>query len=272
MRSIIFVILFLFIGADFWAQKKSWTDTTYYASGKTESVTYWIDNVRKSIAYFPEYKNVKTHEYFFSYTGKEDSWVYYFDNGVKSSEYTTLDNVIEGPAYTYYNTGNKRSERNYHKNEVTGKEVVYYMSGKKKMEIEYKKGKRDGQIIEYYENGKKKWFGENRKNKISGKRMFYDETGKAFNGKFISYHENGKKEREVNCVNGKPDGELYLYDYKENVIAKITFVKGLAEGNYYVYNKYGKATSVELYEKGEFVKVLEEVKVKEYGIKESVGN
>lgn len=260
VRSLISILLVLIFSNSF-AQRKSWTDTTYFADGKTESVTYWKNNARTSIAYWLKGKDFKYQEFVFGEKDNEGVWVYYLPDGTKRSEYTTVDNIREGPASTFYD-GKKYSDLNFHKGIQTGKSVIYYKSGKVKIESEYKKGKRDGLLIVFHENGKKQWTGAYVKGKMSGKRMCYDDQGKPMNGLFVSYQDNGKKEREVKCVNRRPDGELLIYDYNEKVILKGSFKRGSPEGSFYIYNKEGKLVSTDLYEKGEFIKEVIEPAVK----------
>ncbi len=91
---------------------------------------------------------------------------------------------------------------------------------------------------------------------MKGLRLFFAEKGEPLKGHFIFYHEDGSKEREGDCLNGKPEGALKLYNEKGNVAYLVNFKDGLPNGPATRYNNDGKVTNTEMYRKGKFIKEI----------------
>lgn len=78
----------------------------------------------------------------------------YFQNGKIKSEYTSIDNKIEGKFKTYFQSGHLEYESNIMHGQRNGIEIAYYENGKVKMKGSCKDDKEFGFYYFYDNNGK----------------------------------------------------------------------------------------------------------------------
>jgi antitoxin component YwqK of YwqJK toxin-antitoxin module len=254
---------------------------------KAQRIDTTFDNIReiKSIIYFKDSQKDKVLEYYhdklfselnFKNNKQEGIAKYYnTDGGVSQvrhykndlleglfTEYF-VDGKIHSESYfikgksdsvfiTYYQNGNKQMVRHMKDGRIEGILTFYNENGTKSSEKEYKSGQ-DVRLTYFYENGNIKYTGAFKDRKMFGERLCYNENGKPANGNFAIY-EDGQIERECKCIDGKPEGELKVYDQNNCLIMLVNFKEGKPDGlsTRYTYNE--KLYSVELYENGEFVK------------------
>ncbi len=88
-----------------------------------------------------------------------------------------------------------------------------------------------------------------------GERMVYNKKGEPVNGNFIIYSKDTIKEREGFCINGKPEGEVKVYDLEGHLTIIANFKAGKPDG-YTCYYKNDIITSTEKYSDGTFVEVV----------------
>ena len=108
--------------------------------------TYDNGNI-KSIGYHKKTKNriVKN--------GKEET---YFYHGVKKSERTYRNGILDGLFIRWDENGLKESEVTYKDGKLDGLSIRWYENGQKEYERTIKDGKYDGLWTEWYNNGQKK--------------------------------------------------------------------------------------------------------------------
>ena len=223
----------------------------------------------KHVSFYP---NKQVHNiYHYTQTGKKDGCqISYFENGTIAKESEFIDGVelyskefyvngnpkvisIAGKYYkTFYQNQSIQSSISYQKNN-SYTEISYFSNGNKSSVVHYKNTKRDGAVTQYYENGNLKLQCAYKEGKMYGKRVYYDNTGKKIDNAMVMYDNKHLIEREGFCKNGKPEGELKVYDSEGNITMLANFVKGKPNGNtYYYYNN--KLKSTEVYTNGVFVR------------------
>jgi antitoxin component YwqK of YwqJK toxin-antitoxin module len=153
----------------------------------------------------------------------------------------------------YYNNGIPRRVAFFKDDRLEGEETYFYENGKLAEKCFYKNGRRDGVAITYYKNGSIKSKGAYKENRLYGERVYFNENGNPCNGDLVMYDENGKIAREGKCVQGKPDGELKVYN-NGDLSMLVNFTNGKPHGYTYYYASNEKISSVELYNEGEFIR------------------
>lgn len=171
-----------------------------------------------------------------------------------AQENSTIDTI-------YYN-GNNGSKVirliDFKTNGLLTKRIDYNKNGIKYLETSYKYSKRHGPSTLYYENGNVQYTCEYKDNKMYGQRMCYDPAGNVSEGNFIFYNADGTKEREGQCINGKPEGQLKLY--RDNKIVMLAnFKDGMPHGPTYYYDANQMIRSMEEYKNGNFVNQSTEI-------------
>jgi antitoxin component YwqK of YwqJK toxin-antitoxin module len=243
----------------------------YNLEGDTSECGYYINN-RWTGNYRSFFSgNRRQHVFFFNENGKRDGCqLYYNETGevVREADYI---NGKETFGREFYEDGYVREEvngyvtRHYDK---TGRlsdvvkyrdsakknytETAYHRNGVISSVISYTEGKRNGNANTYYESGNLKFKGAYKNDKLSGKRLYYNIAGKKMNGAFVIYEHGNKAERTGTCINGKPEGELKVYDWKGNVCVLVNFKNGQPDGNTYYYTN-SKLTLTEVYCKGVYL-------------------
>jgi antitoxin component YwqK of YwqJK toxin-antitoxin module len=136
---------------------------------------------------------------------------------------------------------------------LEGEETYFYENGKPAERSFYKNGLRDGIAITYYKNGIIKSKGAYKENRLYGERVYFNQDGEPCNGDFAIYDQNGKIERSGKCIEGKPEGDLKVYD-NGNLSMLANFTNGRPHGYTYYYTPNQKISSIELYNEGEFIR------------------
>jgi antitoxin component YwqK of YwqJK toxin-antitoxin module len=234
---------------------KKTKELNYLQSGSLNSESNFKNGIRDGISIGYNYQE----------TGKISSKTTY-KNGVYDGLYETYNtagkmvssgnyqNGMMTGTWTYYNDdGTLRSIDNYKDGEHDGKVTTYYKNGKPESEFIYTNNAIDWTFTYYYENGNKQYSGAYKNDKMFGERLCYTEDGKLANGYFAKYSEQGLLEKECTCINGKPQGELKVYNYGRFSYS-VNFKDGKPDG-IAIYNN-GKRK--ELYKNGVFVKEIKE--------------
>jgi len=145
-------------------KNKVWTVHDYYINKKIQMTGFYISN-RLEV--------------------KLGLFIYYYENGQKSSEGEYLNNYMEGQWSYWYESG-KIKEKNYLKSGLIYSTEVFYKNGKIKYSGKFKYGKRHGKWIYWNTDGRITVEGDFKK----GKR----------HGEWIRYFRNSKM--TINFYNG----------------------------------------------------------------------
>jgi uncharacterized protein len=150
-------------------------------------------------------------------TTRNGHFVYYHENGNKSSEGNYVDNKAEGLWSYWLENGQKKSAGEYSADNLEGVWEYWYENGEKKSEGKYLSGEKTG-IWNY-------WY-------TSGKIKSTETYTKAGSFAFEGFHENGVMSAKGNCVNGLPQGMWMYWNSDGRLNLKGNFNHGLREGEW----------------------------------------
>lgn len=249
LRCAIFMLILLSISS-FGQTIGNAIDTIYSSPGKILTISYQADSSRIKKHFFDYDGNLATICHFkdtlldgtFTSITPTSKTITYYKNGLKT-----------GVSNTYSSEGILIFTKNYTNNHLEGFFNEYYSNGKIKIAGKYLQDLRNGDFIHYYQNGKVKYTGAYKDDKMEGERLCYDENGSLCHGKFVTYHENGQKERECICVNGRPNGELKVYNIEGSITMSVSFRNGKPDGLTKYFNGIG-VFKTEIYKDGKFEK------------------
>jgi antitoxin component YwqK of YwqJK toxin-antitoxin module len=243
----------------------------YNIEGDTSECGYYINN-RWTGNYRSFFSgNRRQHVFFFNEKGKRSGCQLYYNEAgeiVREADYIdgkelfgrdfyddgTVKEEAKDNRTTYYDKAGKIiSNCTFHKgSKKSYTETTYHQNGNTATVVSYVDGKRNGNCMTYYDNGNLKTKGAYKAGKLSGKRLYYNTAGKKMNGAFVMYTDGIKAERTGTCINGKPEGELKVYDLQGHISMLVNFKRGQPDGNTYYYT-HNKLTLTEIYSKGVFV-------------------
>ncbi|MES2514935.1 MAG: hypothetical protein V4580_12355 [Bacteroidota bacterium] len=244
----------------------------FYGTGDTLEYGTRINNRWTGPYVFYYVGNHRQHVFFYNDQGKKDGCQLYYNEAghivleadfVNGKEISARASYADGTVKEEYKKlirkkydekGNLVSKTVYEDEDKNNYvETVYYRTGKVLSVTPYIDRKRNGLVSMYYDNGNRKLQGAYVNDRLSGKRIYYNRSGKKINGEFVIYIEGQKNaERSGRCINGKPEGELKVYNAKGDVTMLINFKDGLPDGEMYHYvNNALRLT--EVYSKGVFV-------------------
>lgn len=205
------------------------TITVYYNNDWVE-----IANKNEAVFYrkaFEDNNNVwKVQDYYISnkiqmtgaykskkLTTKKGHFIYYAENGNKTSEGNFIDDKLEGLWNYWFDSGQKKSAGEYRANMAEGVWEYWLESGEKKSEGKYLNGEKVGVWNYWYING----------------QLNSTETYKK-GGSFAyeSYHENGVTGVKGNAVNSNPQGMWMYWNSDGRIILKGNFNRGLRDGEW----------------------------------------
>ena len=239
LNLFLFLSFFLFV-INASAQKKVFFDKNWQKTSEKKASYYRIvKNVNNKFQvedYFKETNQVQMSGTYTSSkltnSSREGVFVYYFSNGVKSSEGTFKngktyglwkswykngqlksettyeEGLNEGPTVLYHKNGTVKAKMNFINDERDGLSIFYHDNGNLEEEFMFFKGKRNGEYKTYYSSGQLKEKGNYEKDSLVGSLETYWSNGKiSFKGEFVDnkkeglhswYHLNGNKSCEVN--------------------------------------------------------------------------
>ncbi len=196
-------------------------------NAKQENTGYWnyyYDNgIKKSEGSFIEDK-------------KDGIWKFYFLNGTIKSE-ITYNKGVELHYRDYYENTNPKSEFSLVNNLIEGKVEAYYNNGKKAADYDYVNNKINGTEVKYYRNGNKRYSITNKEGKLDGE--------------VLETYDNGKIQQKGKFVNGKREGQttFYFNNLKNSIKSEGTYVNGEAVGVWKSYHQNGKISEEGSYNK-----------------------
>jgi uncharacterized protein len=227
MNKILFSLLFICMAsASLYAQD---TIRVYYDANWKE-----ISDMDEAVFYrkaYPEGNNTwRANDYYASnkiqMTGtykskkleiKQGHFIYYYENGNKSSEGDYIDDKYMGLWYSWFENGHKKWEGDYKDNVSDGLWKYWYESGEKKTEGNWVNDKKTG-VWHYWH--------------INGQVECVETFTKGGSSSFITYHENGAKSCEGTTEDNKPEGLWTYWNSDGRVFFKGNFHNGLKEGEW----------------------------------------
>ncbi|MBI2968671.1 MAG: toxin-antitoxin system YwqK family antitoxin [Bacteroidetes bacterium] len=145
--------------------------------------------------------------------------IFYYDNGIKSSEGMMKDGKPDGYWKTYYADGKLKSEGNRRNFELDSTWKFYDNTGRLSMEINYVNGKKNG-IRKTFEDGK-----------LVSIESFRDDMR---HGDFLSYYpvkeneEYGAIHKKINYINGKEEGKAFEFSKDSLIITIWNYKNGIS--------------------------------------------
>ncbi len=121
---------------------------------------------------------------------KQGHFMYYYQNGQKSSETDYVNDLYNGKRENWYADGNKLELAWYINGKANGKAAAWFDNGKKKWEMAYDTGKRVGEVWEWYKTGDAYEHGYYVNDKDSGEHLWWAKDGKVIS-RFVVV--NGKR-------------------------------------------------------------------------------
>lgn len=139
--------------------------------------------------------------------------IFYYENGLKSSEGTMRNGKADGYWKNYYKNGFLKIEGN-RKNYVLDSIWKFYSdNGKITKAVNYLDGKKNGYTLSYDSN-----------QRISGKEFFINDIKQ---GNSFWYYPSGKTKQVTPYVKGKPDGYAYEFSEDSIIISIIKYQAGI---------------------------------------------
>jgi len=148
---------------------------------------------------------------------KHGHFIYYFENGNKSSEGDYVDDKSEGIWTTWYENGQKKSEGAYNDDLADGIWHYWYETGEKKSEGTCINDKKMGVWNYWYE---------------SGELESTETYSRAGNCTYEEFHENGVMRCKGTVVNNQVDGLWTYWNSDGRVFLKGNFRDGLKNGEW----------------------------------------
>jgi antitoxin component YwqK of YwqJK toxin-antitoxin module len=141
--------------------------------------------------------------------------VFYFDNGVKSSEGFMKDGKPDGYWKNYYTSGIIKNEGNRKNFQLDSAWKFYNEKGKLQKIFSYKEGKKNGFLSSFDTSGR-----------ISSKENYENDVKQ---GNSYLYYKSGKVKQVVPYKNGRADGISYEYAEDSTIISIISYKMGFIE-------------------------------------------
>jgi uncharacterized protein len=181
------------------------TITIYYDNN-------WIETLNKNEAVF----------YRKAFTDSNNVWKvqdYYINNMIQMTGAYKSKKLVskQGHFVYYYENGNKTSEGNYVDDQEEGLWNYWLESGQKRSEGKYLKGEKTGVWNYWYTNGQ-----------LASKET-YTKGGSFF---VEGYHENGNIRVKGNCDKGIPEGMWVYWNSDGRITMKGNFNHGLRDGEW----------------------------------------
>ncbi len=207
-------------------------------------------------------------------------FTWYFSNGKPETEGAMHNGKRHGDWKHYQYSGVLKETGKYVHGEKTGIWTEYNQSGLKNTETSFVRNDEDGKVLDYYENGKVESEGTYREGKLDGPYRFYAQDGELAyvlyykEGAVMGYSYNGPDRKLLPmiasangsfAINAKfANGKTSVTgEYKDGILAgswvwyntagmkeaECGYLKGLREGNRFLYYPDGKIKMKETYVK-----------------------
>ncbi len=141
--------------------------------------------------------------------------VFYYDNGIKSSEGTMLNGKPDGYWKNYYQSGIIKNEGNRRNFQLDSVWKFYNEKGKLTKTYNYREGKKNGYVCNY-DTAERILSKENYENDIK-------------QGNSFILFKSGKTKQVIPYVNGRADGVSYEYNEDSVIVAIVYYKMGFIE-------------------------------------------
>lgn len=168
----------------------------------------------------------------------EDQKKMYYNNGKLRSEFTIVNNFLEGSVIEYYETGQIRLKGNYKASEKHGKQEVFFKSGELMGVYNYKEDVLIGESKEFLKNGK-----------IRRKLRYIKDDNDSIIGVLEKYSYQRAKKVKVGEIGSKKVSILNVPE-KNMLVYKFSYTNGKPNGDQIYYNKKGEKEEVRKYKDG----------------------
>jgi len=230
----VYFLFFILISKFLYSQD---TITTYYDSEWEK-----ISDSNNAVFYRKAYKN------------NDKLWVvndYYISNIIQMTGLYKSKKMKEklGHFIYYFENGNKSSEGNYKNGKAEGAWTYRYESGQKKSEGKLQNGMNHGEWNYWYENGQKKTNGQYTDDKRVGEWTYWNENGILKDKEFFKngllnlaegYFANGTMSYKGKYFLGSRHGVWTYWNTEGRITFKGNFKYGLKDGEWIRYFKEGK--------------------------------
>jgi antitoxin component YwqK of YwqJK toxin-antitoxin module len=162
-----------------------------------------------------------------------------------------------GKTTRFFRTGKISEIEAYQHGELEGQSVYFYEMGDTSMTIDWKNGVQQGKRVAYYPNGKKMFAEYTFGGMFTGQSLYLDTNGLPYNGNFRTASERTgvNRVREVTCTEGRPEGEMRIYEEEScKLLMRVPMKNGIVDGRVYSYQTNPEHPSVSLYENGKYIK------------------
>ena len=261
--NLFLLLSFFLVVAKVNAQKKVFFDKKWEKTSEKKASYYRIiKNVNNQFQVEDYYKETNQIQMSGTYTSsklsnnsREGVFVYYFSNGIKStegaykngkahglwkswykdgqlnSETNYEDDLNEGPSVLYHKNGTVKAKMKFINDEKEGISVFYYENGNLEEEYNFFKGKKNGVYKSFYSSGQIKEKGSYEKDSLVGLVESYWSNGNvSFKGMYADnkeeglhtwFHQNGNKSCEVDYKNGVFVDAVFFDEKGEKIDKKI---------------------------------------------------
>jgi antitoxin component YwqK of YwqJK toxin-antitoxin module/Tfp pilus assembly protein PilF len=229
----------------------------YFEDGKTFAKYVYEKGIIRSAKFYDRYGNILGRP---EQQGDLMDLVTYTLDGVKKSHafYDQKGNV-QGPDTIFYPSGKINEIKQYRNDTLNGPTLSYFLNGNKKFEINVVDGKDNGYYTSFYANGQPESEGWIQDDDYQGEWLFYNEGGKLtsrsyylngdLNGYKEEYYPDGKKTLEEKYHLGWLE-QMTQYDDAGKVIAVDSFPK--ISGKYRLLYPGGQLMAETNYVNGDF--------------------
>jgi Uncharacterized protein conserved in bacteria len=235
MKKIFISIIFLFVLSDLlfaqdtitlyynsnWVEISNKDEATYYRKAFEDTNKVW--NVRdyyisNKIQMTGAFKSKKL-------ISRQGHFIYYHENGKKSSEGNYINNRAEGFWNYWHENGQKKSSGEYLAGKKEGAWEYWYEDGSKKSEGKYLKDESVDVWNYWYQSGQ-----------LKSKETYKKDGLFTYEG----YYENGAARVKGNIVNGKPQGTWVYWNSDGRITMKGDFNHGLKDGEWIRFFPYSE--------------------------------
>ena len=187
----------------------------------------------------------------------------YYETGQLKSTVSYANNQHEGLAQTYYEDGTLQSEFHFHNNQREGVSKIYYPNGKVQFEMNYLHDKLNGENKNYqndgtpaqkriyqnglvtsgviYQNQKEEKLTPAQIDELNSKTVIHTQkntvekngvrldstTRKPISGIYFDVNDKGFAVKEMQYLNGKPDGIMRTFDANGSVTEQAVYENGI---------------------------------------------
>jgi uncharacterized protein len=219
---------------------KMWTACDYYIS--------------KKIQMTGTYKSKRLN-------ARQGHFIYFFENGQKSSEGDIVNDRREGLWNFWHENGRKESDGKFIKDKKEGIWVYYHDNGQKKAEGNFVADKHEGVWVYWFNSGEKKTEGKFLYGLKSGVWVYWYKNGQVSSEESfdlgiitaaMAYHDNGNILFKGVYVDNRKYGEWNYWNYDGALMFKGSYIYGLQHGEWIRYFRKGQPMKI-YFERGVMV-------------------